>query len=152
MKLTIIYRKLYDWEWVGGERKREIISQGKVRRSLNEINKMRLCQLFSNNARRTRQRSANNIFPRFHPSKIRSNLGSGWAEKLSCRFPSVLIFLSINGINTFNFIKTLKLRIRFCHTFSDKIVNRKEKIKGLLIRPRNVSCADKYLKFFQKHT
>lgn len=26
VKLTIIYRKLYDWEWVGGERRKGKIS------------------------------------------------------------------------------------------------------------------------------
>lgn len=76
MKLTIITESFMTgsgWEEKEGEK----ISRGKVRRSLNEINKMRLCQLFSNNAGRRRQRRANIIFPRFHQSKTRNDLGSG---------------------------------------------------------------------------
>jgi len=60
----------------GQDKEGKTLSQAKVRRSLNEINKMSLCQFFFNNARK-RQRSVNNIFPRFHQSKIRNGLGSG---------------------------------------------------------------------------
>lgn len=70
--------------------------------------------------------SLTTYFPGFTKVKLETVLSVGDERNCHVGFPSVLIFLSINGINTFNFSKTLKSRISFCHMSSNKISNRRD--------------------------